>query len=199
MAMKLSQHDLKKAAERAQSLSARLSGIKRRTEKVTERAVHSVEIAASAFAMGVIDGRTNGSSIMGVPLGLGLGLSLNLAGYLGLAGPRMSEHLHGFGDGFLAAYLAQLGYKTGHEMRPEVIAAKAAAASRDSTLGTPDQSVYPGLDAPQVPAEGGGTGYLENASVRRVGRGAAGFTDAELASTVTAAVTAAEQPVQRDE
>lgn len=156
MAMKLSQADLRKAAERAQSLSTRLAGIKRKTERVTERAVHSTEIAAAAFAAGVIQGKTGGIEIVGVPLELGLGLALNLGGYLGLAGNKMSEHLHGFGDGFLAAYLTTLGRGVGQKM-----------------AGTA--------------ASGGGTGRLENASVRRVGVGAAGFTDAELASVVAQA------------
>jgi hypothetical protein len=155
MAMKLSQADLRKAAERAQSLSTRLAGIKRKTERVTERAVHSTEIAAAAFAAGVIQGKTGGIEIVGVPLELGLGLALNLGGYLGLAGNKMSEHLHGFGDGFLAAYLTTLGRGVGQKMA--------------------------------TTATGGGTGRLENASVRRVGAGAAGFTDAELASVVAQA------------
>jgi hypothetical protein len=167
MAMKLSQSDLRKAAERAQSLSTRLAGIKRRTERVTERAVHSTEIAAAAFAAGVIQGKTGGIEIVGVPLELGLGLALNLGGYLGLAGNKMSEHLHGFGDGFLAAYLTTLGRGVGQKM-------VGAAAATD----------------------GGGSGLLENASVRRVGVGSAGFTDAELARTVAAAAAA---PVRDEE
>lgn len=166
MAMKLSQTDLRKAAVRAQSLQTRLAGIRRKTERVTERAVHSTEIAAAAFAAGVIQGKTGGVEIVGVPLELGLGLTLNLAGYLGLAGNKMSEHLHGFGDGFLAAYLTTLGRGVGQKM---------AGASG---------------------AEGGGTGRLEGASVRRVGVGSAGFTDAELAAAVASA--AASSPVEAD-
>ncbi len=161
MALKLSQADLKRAAARAQSLQTRMQGIRRRTERITERAVHSTEIAAAAFAAGVIQGKTGGIEIVGVPLELGLGLALNLGGYLGLAGPKMSEHLHGFGDGFLAAYLTTLGRGVGVKM------AGGAAA----------------------PA-GGGSGLLENQSVRHVGAGASGFTDAELARTVKSALDA---------
>jgi hypothetical protein len=153
MALRFSQADLKRMAGRAQSLSTRLAGLKRRTEKVTERVVHSSEIAAAAFSSGVINGKTGGVVILGVPLDLGLGLALNLGGYFNLAGDKMSNHLHGFGDGFLASYLTNLGREVGEKMNKG----------------------------------GGGTGYLETPTVRRVGVGSSGFTDAELASAVRAA------------
>jgi hypothetical protein len=169
MPLRLSQADLKRAATRAESLRSRLAGIRKRTEKVTEQAVRTVEISTAAFGWGIIEGRfydpsrpeESAATVAGVPVALGLGLGLNLAGFLGLAGDRMSEHLHGFGDGFLAAYLTIRGVSVGKSWAP------GAAAD-----------------------PGQGTGRLEGS--RSVGSmGAAGFTDSELARAVAAAVTGA--------
>lgn len=164
MPLRLSQTDLRKAAHRAEALRSRLSGIRKKTEKVTENAVRTVEVSAASFGWGIVEGRfgdkltgESAVSVAGVPVALGLGLGLNLAGYLGLAGTRMSEHLHGFGDGFLAAYLTIRGVGVGSKFA--------------------------------TPAGGGGSGLLEDPSARQVGKGSAGFTDAELARVVAAAVT----------
>lgn len=112
MALKVSKADLSKGYQRAESLKNRLANVRKRTEKIAERAVHSTEVATAAFAAGVIQGKTGGIEIVGVPLELGLGLGLNLAGYMGLGG-KASNHLQGFGDGFLAAYLTTLGRGVG--------------------------------------------------------------------------------------
>lgn len=157
MAISLSLADIRKKAKSFDSLRARVDGMKRRGEAVMTKAVHSVESGAAAFTAGVVQGKTGGVDILGVPLELGLGVGLNLAGYLGLGG-RMSAHLHGFGDGFLAAFLTTQGQIVGRKM-----------------AGT----------APAAGAAGSGTGILESMrSVAQVGKGAAGFSDDELASTV---------------
>jgi hypothetical protein len=115
--MKISKADLQRAADRARNLSTRLAGIKRQAAQVTERVVYSAEVSAAAFTAGVIQGKTGGNnSVAGVPVDLGLGVLLNLGGYLGLAGPKMSDHLHGFGDGFLAAFLSTLGRGVGGKL-----------------------------------------------------------------------------------
>ena len=54
----------------------------------------------------------NGAHIMHVPVDLGAGLILNLLGYFDAAG-SYSEHLNNFGDGFLAAYVSNLGFHIG--------------------------------------------------------------------------------------
>lgn len=116
MAMKLSQTDLRKAATRAESLKTRLAGLRKRTEKVAERAVHTAEVGATAFAFGVLQGKTGGIEVVGVPLELGTGVGLHLMGYLGLGG-KMSDHLHGIADGALAAYLTTIGRAVGAEWK----------------------------------------------------------------------------------
>lgn len=126
MPLQLSKTELRHAAKRARSLSSRLTTMRRKSEQVTERVVHSAEVGAAAFTAGIIQGRTGGVEVLGVPLELGLGVGLNLAGFMGLGG-RMSTHLHGFGDGFLAAFLATLGRGLG-------VSQKAAVATSGNTL-----------------------------------------------------------------
>ena len=190
--MKLSQADLRRAAERAQSLHSRLQSVRRQAEQVTERLVYTAEVSAAAFTSGVIQSKTdpNKTPFLGIPLELALGAGLNLAGYLGLAGPKMSIHLHGFGDGFLAAYLNTLGRGVGVKM-----------AGGPLPPLTPNQGLFPGLGQPEeiepaeesaeeaAPPEGGGTGRLETVSAKAVGTGAAGFTDTELAEAVLTAAS----------
>lgn len=109
--MKLSKADLSRAAHRAESLKTRLSSLRKKTEKTTEKVVHTIEVGAGAFTAGVIQGR-GGIDVFNVPLELLLGAGLNLAGYMGLGG-KMGEHLHGLGDGLLAGYATQLGFGVG--------------------------------------------------------------------------------------
>jgi hypothetical protein len=160
MAMKLTTNDLKRAATRAESMRNRLTNLKKRTEKVAERAVHTVEVGTSAFAFGLLQGKTGGVEVVGVPAELLAGAGLHLAGFLGLGG-KMSSHLHGFGDGALASYLTTMGRGVGVQW-----AAKAAATPK-----------------------GAGTGILENReSMKGIGRGAASLHDVEIARAVESAV-----------
>jgi hypothetical protein len=161
--MKLSKADLTRAASRAESLKSRISSLRKKTEKTTERVVHTVEVSAGAFTAGVIQGR-GGIDILNVPLELALGAGLNLAGYLGLGG-KMSEHLNGFGDGFLAGYATQMGFAVG------------------KTWGT--------KEIKEDKKDGSGTGVLEDAYKRgAIGRGEAAISDTEYRKAVIDAVSA---------
>lgn len=128
--MALTKTELRQAAKRARSLSTRLKTMRRKTERVTERVVHSAEVGAAAFTAGIIQGRTGGVEVLGVPLELGLGVTLNLAGFMGLGG-RMSNHLHGFGDGFLAAYLTTLGRGLGVSQRASGVGLDTSLSDRE--------------------------------------------------------------------
>lgn len=114
MAMKISQAELARVANRAAGMQTRLQRAKSKVEKTTARAIHTLEVGVSAFGFGVLQGKTGGVEIVGVPLELLTGVGLNLAGYLGLGG-RMSDHLHGLGDGALAAYLTTVGRGVGQK------------------------------------------------------------------------------------
>lgn len=120
--MKLTRADIVQGARRAESLKARMANLRKKTEKVTERAVHTVEVGASAFGFGVLRGRSEdpneGVQLFGIPVELLAGLGFHGAGFLGLGG-KMSSHLHGFGDGALAAYAVHMGTSIGHKWKKD--------------------------------------------------------------------------------
>lgn len=112
----ISKAELKAMPGRLQSLKNRIEKIKTQTEKVTEKLVRTAEVGGTAFAVGVLNGKTGGVEVVGVPLELGAGVALNILSYMGAAG-KMSDHLGNIGDGALAAFGTMEGVKIGLEWR----------------------------------------------------------------------------------
>ena len=120
--------DLENTALRAKS---RLEKVKAQADEAVQRVVSTAEISTAAFTMGVIDGRYGGVEIMGVPMSLGAAAGSHLVGFLGIA----PDHMHAFGNGFLASYLSNLGNGVGAKMAMEAqraLAAQAAQASQQA-------------------------------------------------------------------
>jgi hypothetical protein len=112
MAISITKKDAAQAMNRLEGIKRRIAGIREKAQETTERLVGTAETAGAAFAAGVIQGKTGGVELFGVPLELGLGLGLNAFAFLGGAG-RASEHLHNVGNGFLAAYATTMGRGVG--------------------------------------------------------------------------------------
>lgn len=112
MAMTITKKDAAHAMQRLEGIKRRIAGIREKAEQTTERLIGTAETAGAAFAAGVIQGKTGGVELFGVPLELGLGLGLNAFAFLGGAG-RHSDHLHNVGNGFLAAYACTMGRGVG--------------------------------------------------------------------------------------
>jgi hypothetical protein len=108
----ISKAEGRQAVKRLESFKARLANIRKSAERSTEKMLRTAETGGAAFTMGVIQGKTGGVEIVGVPIDLGLGLTLNVLGYFGAAG-KMSDHLNNVGDGCLAAYLTTVGRGVG--------------------------------------------------------------------------------------
>ena len=128
MALKISKRDLggwKGKALRAQN---RMKNISKKADRVVETMVHTAEVSSAAFVAGVVQGRTGGIEVIGVPLDLGLAAGLHVLAFAGIGG-KMSSHLHGFGDGFLAAFLATTGRGVGQAMKAKESGALPAATS----------------------------------------------------------------------
>jgi len=113
--MKVSAHELAEMGRKLKSAQSRANSALDRAEKIVEGVVHTAEVGSMAFAMGVVQGRTGGVEVIGVPLELGIGVALHTFGWIGDWSGRgvLSGHLHGFGDGALAAYLTTLGRGAG--------------------------------------------------------------------------------------
>jgi hypothetical protein len=106
--MNISRAALARGAARAQAMQNRLSNLKKKGEKVATTVVHTVEVGSSAFMFGMLQGKTGGIELVGIPLELMSAIALHGAAFMGLGG-KMSSHLHGFGDGALAAYATTMG------------------------------------------------------------------------------------------
>lgn len=132
--------ELENAALRSRNA---LKRVKEQAEKSVAAVVSTAEIATAAFTMGLLDGRYGGVEVLGVPLSLGAAGASHLAGFLGLA----SEHMHSFGNGFLASYLTTLGNGVGAKMGIEAAAAlqaQAAQARAQAAAAQQQAAVAPG-------------------------------------------------------
>lgn len=126
--IQLSRQHIGHMHDRLQSLQRRVERFKDRAQETTKKFVRTVEVGVGAFGVGVMQGRTGGIELVGVPAELLGGLGLNLAGYFDVAG-NYSEHLNNLGDGMLAAYLATVGRGLGAEWQAKAAGSDAAAAA----------------------------------------------------------------------
>ncbi len=93
--------------------------LKRAKTKMDEMAttvVEGMEVFGGALVMGGIHGRFGDLAPLGVPVSLGTGLLLHGAAFAGIGG-KNAKHLHGLGNGSLAAYATTLGIGIGTKMR----------------------------------------------------------------------------------
>lgn len=134
MALKISKRDLggwKGKALRAQN---RMKNISKQADKTVATMVHTAEVSSAAFVAGVVQGRTGGIEVVGVPMDLGLAAGLHVLAFAGIGG-KMASHLHGFGDGFLAAFLATTGRGVGQAMKAKQTGSALPAATSGGALG----------------------------------------------------------------
>jgi hypothetical protein len=105
---------LSKLHHHAHSLHRRVEAFKARGEKMADQAIRTVEVCTGALIGGVIQGKAGpkGAHLAGVPVDLGLGLAGKLAAFFDAFG-RNSEHVGNVADGFLGAYVSQVGFGIG--------------------------------------------------------------------------------------
>ncbi len=138
MALKVSRREVGNWKKKAMSARKRLQNVSKKTDKVVEQVVHTAEVGSAAFVAGVVQGRTGGIEVLGVPLDLGLAASLHGLAFLGIGG-KASGHLHGFGDGFLAAFLTTTGRGVGVTMKEKM---PAAATKGHLPSSRPSQAAF---------------------------------------------------------
>jgi len=135
MAIQVSRASLHKAQGRLESLQNTLKRVRKEAEHTMEKVLRTAETGGMAFGLGVLNGKSGATEVMGMPVELILGAGLNLAGYLGVAG-KHSDHLNNLGDGALAAYLTVLGVQVGADWKKRELGG--GAATKGSRL-TPDE------------------------------------------------------------
>lgn len=147
MALHITQGHAKQALEKYDNLKRRIAGMKENAEKTTKTVIRTVEVGGAAFGIGLVQGRTGGVEVFGVPLELGLGIGLNVFGLFGGAG-AYSDHLHNVGDGCIAAYAATLGRGVGTTMRTKALGGGSAgslAASKGERLTAQEVAEMAGI------------------------------------------------------
>lgn len=110
----ISKSDVVKMQKRISSLQSRAKNAIAKTESVVGEAVQTLEIGATAFALGVAKGRYGPVDIAGIPVDLGMALGLHAVAFV--SDSEMSDHMHSFANGAMASYLADLGGRIGAKM-----------------------------------------------------------------------------------
>ncbi len=140
------------ARERAESKWDRL---KSKTEEMSLRALQTVEVSGSAFAMSLINGKyanqiTEGPDagkwlppeVMGIPMDLATGLALAVLGHTKIA-KKASSHILNVADGALACFVVGFGREIGDEWRRKALEGGAQRAA---------PATLPAMSIPQMPA-----------------------------------------------
>lgn len=128
--------------EKFLNMSGRLKRLNEKAGETIEGVVMTLEIQASAFLFGAIQGafyepnpaKPNdkpGVHLLGIPVEAIAGLGLILGGFMGLGGAKYSDHLEHLGNGALAAWTSNLGRGWGFKFRSE----RAAKAAGGKTSG----------------------------------------------------------------
>ena len=114
--------ELDKYKSAAKAAMTRAKNAKEEAIEATERAkeevaeatmtvVQSLEVGATAFAFGVMNGRKGGAEVAGVAADLAAAVALHSIGLF--TGGDAAEHFHNCGDGALASYATIQGIGIG--------------------------------------------------------------------------------------
>ena len=109
----------KEVVHRYEGLKRRVAGMRQEAERITRQVVRTAEVGGTAFAVGLMQGRTDGIEIVGVPLELAVGGAATVVSLVGRG--DYTEHLAAVGDGALAAYATTLGRGVGVTMRQKAL------------------------------------------------------------------------------
>jgi len=110
--MKISASALTKYKELAEKAMNKARAVREHGEKVVETATNTAVMAGTAFGLGVLQGKTGGIEIMGMPLDLLVGVGAHVGGFMKVAG-KQSHQLHNVGNGAFALYAGTMGRAIG--------------------------------------------------------------------------------------
>lgn len=127
--LKISDAQLEMIKSKVKGLQERVKNAREKADEVVGVVIRTAEIGITAFGLSVIQGKTGGIEIVGVPLDLGIGVAAHVAAFMGFGG-RFSQHLHNFGDGALANYLGTMGFKVGAAWKAKSLGAPSGTRGR---------------------------------------------------------------------
>ena len=132
-AKSISKGDIIKMQKRITSLQSRAKNAMAQAEGIMESVVTTVEVGASAFGLGIVQGRYGPRDIMGVPVDLAAAVGLHGLALMGVGG-EMTGHMQNFGNGALASYLNTVGRGLGIGMAQETPAAESSGRTGSDVL-----------------------------------------------------------------
>ena len=103
---------LNKLKSQVEKFQNRARAISAKGEQMMQQASDTAVTTGTAFALGVVQGKTGGFEIMSMPLDLLVGAGAHVAGFMKLGG-KNSAHLHNVGNGALALYAGTMGRAIG--------------------------------------------------------------------------------------
>lgn len=113
----ITEEHLHHLARRHHATMKKLDGMREKFSGVAGRFVGTVETGVAAWLGGAIEGRTDGGTVLNIPINLGVGAILLALAHAGpgldLPGAQLSGHLQNLGNGFLGSYVAATGYSFG--------------------------------------------------------------------------------------
>lgn len=137
-ALKVNLTDVKRLKSLAENAHKRAASYKGKAEKAVDGVVETVVGTASAFALGAIDGYTDGVEVLGIGLPLIVAGGAHVGGML--MGGKAAPHLHAAGNGALAYYAGTLGRKVGTDMRSKVDGTRTTTAGEGNVGALPDSA-----------------------------------------------------------
>lgn len=114
--VKVSAGTLTKYRNMAEAAHNRIARFREKGEKVMETATRTVIVTGTAFGLGVLQGKTGGVEMLGVPLDLLLGVAAHGGAFAKVAGSS-SKRLHDVGDAAMAVYASTMGRGIGTNWR----------------------------------------------------------------------------------
>jgi len=133
MATQVSNSLVNRYKAQIESMKGRVKKVAEKSEKVVEQVTTTMIVSGTAFGFGVLQGRTGGVEVVGVPVELLTGVALHVGGFMGLGG-RKSELMHAVGNGAMATYAATMGRSVGAQWKKTGRLLPAAGASSAGEL-----------------------------------------------------------------
>ena len=117
--LSISKNEASQLIQKAKSAQASVRRVREELTEKVEAVVSGAEVAATAWGLGVINGRYGGVEVVGVPLDLLVGAAGHVLGLCGVA----PSHMHAIGNGGVASLTHTLGLGVGRDMKNKAIAA----------------------------------------------------------------------------
>jgi hypothetical protein len=117
MPVKYSGAALTKMKSAFESMSSRVARLRDKGDAMVEQGTRTLVQTSVGFSLGLLQGKTGGIEVMGLPADLLIGVGAHAAAFAGLGGKSGSKRLHDVGDAAMVVYGATVGRGIGTTWR----------------------------------------------------------------------------------